>query len=152
MTLFAYPNWLTEWMEAQKITLWGAADLRNFSTPRDQTGKKFLFAISFVIPMNPKIMGSIQKRPNHAYADEYARVNNLINELSTALAAETKARGFQSRPLAASVRSDPVNIKGDFPHKTSATRAGLGWIGRHCQLITRPFRVMGPAGNSLHRY
>ena len=139
MTLFAYPNWLTEWMEAQKITLWGAADLRNFSTPRDQTGKKFSFAISFVIPMNPKIMGSIQKRPNHAYADEYARVNNLINELSTALAAETKARGFQSRPLAASVRSDPVNIKGDFPHKTSATRAGLGWIGRHCQLITRPF-------------
>ena len=70
MTSFAYPNWLTEWMEAQKITLWGAADLRNFSTPRDQTGKKFSFAISFVIPMNPKIMGSIQKRPNHAYADE----------------------------------------------------------------------------------
>jgi epoxyqueuosine reductase len=123
----AYPNWLTEWMEAQKITLWGAADLRNFSTPSDQTGKKFSFAISFAIPMNPKIMGSIQKGPNQTYASEYTRVNNLINELSTALAAEIKARRFQSRPLAASVRSDPVNIKGDFPHKTAATRAGLGW-------------------------
>jgi epoxyqueuosine reductase QueG len=41
--------------------------------------------------------------------------------------------------LAASVRTDPENIKGDFPHKTAATRAGLGWIGRHCQLITRKF-------------
>ena len=47
--------------------------------------------------------------------------------------------GFHSKPLAASVRTDPNNIKGDFPHKTAATRAGIGWIGRHCQLITRPF-------------
>ena len=135
----AYPAWLADWMEAQKIILSGTADLRNFSTPSDQTGKEFPFAISFVIPMNPKIMDSIQKGPNQAYADEYARMNNHINELSTALMAEIKTRGFQSKPLAASVRSDPVNIKGDFPHKTAATRAGLGWIGRHCQLITRPF-------------
>jgi len=126
-------------MEVHEITLWGAADLQNFSTPSYQKGIQFPFAISFVIPMNPKIMDSIQKGPNKAYADEYSRVNNHINELSTTLSAEIKARGFQSLPLAASVRSDRVNIKGDFPHKTAATRAGLGWIGRHCQLITRPF-------------
>ncbi len=134
-----YPTWLVEWMEAQGITLWGVADLQSFATPSDQTGKPFLFAISFVIPMNPQIMNSIQRGPNQAYADEYAGVNNRINEISTALSVEIQAKGFQSRPLAASVRSDPVTIKGDFPHKTAATRAGLGWIGRHCQLITLPF-------------
>ncbi|MDT8378543.1 MAG: hypothetical protein RQ739_06595, partial [Desulfotignum sp.] len=80
-----HPTWLIEWMETQEITLWGAADLRNFSTPSDQTGKKFPFAISFVIPMNPKIMDSIKKGPNQEYADEYARVNNHINELATTL-------------------------------------------------------------------
>ncbi|MGW8302890.1 MAG: 4Fe-4S double cluster binding domain-containing protein [Desulfobacterales bacterium] len=84
-------------------------------------------------------MISIQNGPNHAYADEYARVNNRINELSAAIAAEIERRGFRSKPLAASDRTDKVNIKGDFPHKTAATRAGLGWVGRHCQLITRPF-------------
>jgi epoxyqueuosine reductase len=126
-------------MEAQHITLWGAADLRDISTPTDQTGKEFPFAISLVIPVNPKIMGSIQKGPNQAYAEEYTRVNLHINELSHALATEITERGFQSRPLAASERYDPVGIKGDFPHKTAATRAGLGWIGLHCQLITRPF-------------
>lgn len=126
-------------MEEQKLALWGAANLRNFPTPLTQTGKGFQFAISFAIPMNPKIMVSIRKGPNQKYATEYARVNNHINQLSAALAAAIEDRGFESKPLAASVRSDPVNIRGDFPQKTAATRAGLGWIGRHCQLITRQF-------------
>jgi epoxyqueuosine reductase len=135
----AFPIWLTEWMELQRITLWGAADLRNFSTPSDQAGNRFPFAISFALPLKPEIMLSILNGPNQKYADEYAGMNKRINELSTTLAAEIRERGFQSEPLAASVRTDKANIKGDFPHKTAATRAGLGWIGRHCQLITRPF-------------
>jgi epoxyqueuosine reductase QueG len=126
-------------MEAQSITLWGAADLRNFSTPFDPKGKGFPYAIAWAIPMNPHIMVSIQNGPNQAYADEYARVNNHIDELSVALSAKIEKRGFRSKPLAASVRTDTVNIKGDFPHKTVATRSGLGWLGRHCQLITRQF-------------
>ena len=134
-----HPSWLIEWMDAREITLWGGSDLRNFATPLDQSGQKFPFAISFVVPMDPQIMDSIQQGPNQPYADEYARVNHHIDALSTNLSAEIKARGFQALPLAASVRSDPSNFKGDFPHKTAATRAGLGWIGRHCQLITRPF-------------
>ena len=133
------PVWLTEWMEMHKIALWGAADLSDFSTPKDETGLRFPRAISLAIPMNPQIMVSIQNGPNQAYAKEYTEVNNRINELSEALAVEIKNRGFQSKPLAASVRTDTVKIKGDFPHKTAATKAGLGWIGRHCQLITRPF-------------
>jgi len=42
-------------------------------------------------------MDSIQNGPNQAYANEYARVNSRINELSAALAAEIKARGFRSK-------------------------------------------------------
>jgi epoxyqueuosine reductase len=133
------PLWLIDWMKVREITLWGAADLRDFDTPRDETGKRFPFALSWAIPMNPQIMASIQNGPNQAYADEYARVNNLINEVSAVLTAEIKAKGFRSKQIAASERTDIENIKGDFPHKTAATRAGLGWIGRHCQLITRSF-------------
>lgn len=60
-------------------------------------------------------MVSIQNGPNQAYADEYARANKHINKLSVALAIEVKARGFRSKPLAASDPADTVNIKGDFP-------------------------------------
>lgn len=133
------PSWATEWMEAQKVVLWGVADLRGFSTPQDETGQGFSFALSWCIPMNPQIMVSIQNGPHQAYADEYARVNNRINFLSGTLAAEIKSKGFRAKLLAASDRTDAVNVRGDFPHKTAATRAGLGWVGRNCQLITHRF-------------
>jgi epoxyqueuosine reductase QueG len=95
--------------------------------------------LTFVISMNPQIMAGIHKGPNQAYADEYARVNDRINDLAEMLTVEFKARGSRAQLLAASNRTDKNNIKGDFPHKTAATRAGLGWIGLHCQLITRAF-------------
>ena len=133
------PAWLTTWMAEQKIPLWGAADLRDLHAPCSRGGSAFPIAISWAIPLTPQIMAGIQGGPNQAYADEYARVNRRINALSRALAAEIEKRGFQALALAASERTDTVNIRGDFPHKTAATRAGLGWVGRHCQLITRPF-------------
>jgi epoxyqueuosine reductase len=126
-------------MQTHEIALWGVADLRNFATPEDAGGQRLRFAVSWAIPINAQIMAGIRKGPNRAYADEYARINNLINKMAGLLADEIKNRGFEAYALAASERTDPVNIKGDFPHKTAATRAGLGWIGRHCQLITRKF-------------
>jgi epoxyqueuosine reductase QueG len=126
-------------MEAKKIHVWGTADLRGFPTPSDRTGNAFPYAVSFVVPVTPDVMDHVKNGPDQAYADEYVRVNHRIDEISTAMAAEIKASGFRSRYLAASERSDPVNMAGDFPHKTAATRAGLGWIGLHCQLITYPY-------------
>jgi epoxyqueuosine reductase QueG len=135
----AFPDWLKSWMDSHNISLWGAADLREFKTPEDETGEEFPFAVSFAIPMDPHIMNSIQPGPNQAYAYEYARVNKLINELANTLSVELLGREFRAKALAASDRTDTYNIKGAFPHKTAATLAGLGWIGRHCQLITRKF-------------
>ena len=137
-TLSAAPDWLAEWVAAHDIELWGAADLHDFATPQDENGP-LPFALSWALPMNPHIMITIQQGPNQAYADEYARVNERLNEIARLLADSIISRGFRAYALAASERTDTINIKGDFPHKTAATRAGLGWIGRHCQLITRKF-------------
>jgi epoxyqueuosine reductase len=135
----SFPHWLVSWMLAEAIELWGAADLRQFATPVDTNGRGFPSAISWTIPMAAPIMVSVRKGPNQAYADEYARVNERINEMAERLTAEIRGVGHRAQPLAASERTDWIDIKGDFPHKTAATRAGLGWIGRHCQLVTRKF-------------
>ena len=134
-----FPPWLTAWMQAQNIPLWGAADLSGFSTPKDSAGKGFPRALAFALSMSPQVMAGIENGPNQAYADEYARVNGRLNELAAQLAIEIRTRGYRAQPLAASERTDTVNIRGDFPHKTAATRAGLGFIGRHGQLVTYKF-------------
>jgi epoxyqueuosine reductase len=135
----SFPSWLTQWFQANSIVLWGAADLKSFSTPEDKTGQGFPFALSLIIAMNPSIMVKVQQGPNQAYGDEYQRVNRCLNELAEALAAQLRGHGYRAQPLAPSDRTDIAGIKGDFPHKTAATRAGLGWVGKHCQLITRDY-------------
>ena len=135
----SFPPWLTQWMREHGIALWGAADLREFSTPVDETGRGFPAALSWAVPMDPRIMAGIQQGPTRVYADAYVAANAAINETGEQLAAEVKRHGHRARALRASDRTDPVNIRADFPHKTAATRAGLGWIGRHDQVITRPY-------------
>ncbi|MDO5675575.1 MAG: 4Fe-4S double cluster binding domain-containing protein [bacterium] len=132
-------TWLDAWMQARNVPLWGVADLQGFATPTDASGRGFAAALAFALPMDRAVMASIQTGPNQAYADLYASVNGRINEISIELAADLRQRGIRALALAASKRTDPVNIRGDFPHKTAATRAGIGWIGRNCQLITRSY-------------
>jgi epoxyqueuosine reductase QueG len=126
-------------MEAHRVDLWGAADLRDLPTPLDGTGHAFPSALTWVVKVNPLIMAGIRTGPTQEYADEYDRINGRINALARLIEAKIAARGFRAHALGASERTDPLNIKGDFPHKTASTRAGLGWIGRHCQLVTRSF-------------
>ena len=131
--------WLNELMRAHALFAWGAADVREFSTPRDETGRQFPVAVSFIIPVAPSIMVALRDGPNQAYADEYKNINDRLNEAGLSIARAIASKWYRAQPLAASERTDTVNIKGDFPHKTAATRAGLGWIGKHCQLITRKY-------------
>jgi epoxyqueuosine reductase len=119
------------------IALFGIADLKGIATPRDKNGTEYPRAVSFVVPMNPEIMSSIRKGPNQAYADEYNRVNRTINEIARSIEARIHERGARAQMISASDRTDLFTIKGDFPHKTAATRAGLGWVGRNCLLITK---------------
>lgn len=132
-------DWLAAWMQAHGVPLWGVADLRGCATPADDAGRPFAEAIAFALPMDGAIMASIRTGPNQAYADLYASVNQRINLVAAELAAALHARGIRALALAASQRTDPLGVRGDFPHKTAATRAGLGWVGRNCQLITYRF-------------
>ena len=118
--------WLAEWMTAQGVLLWGIADLRAFDAPRDETGRNFPSAISWVWRMNPEIMTSIQTGPNQAYAEEYAQANEWLTRVAQNLADEIVGRGFRARPLDASVRADGADLQSEFPHKTAARRRASG--------------------------
>ena len=98
---------------------------------------RFHRGIAFVFQMEPWVMNQLAQGPTDAYSVLYGQVNLRIDALAAEVVRAIERAGYQAWALPASTRSDPVNIRGDFQHKTAATRAGLGWIGKNCQLITK---------------
>ena len=99
-------------------------------------------AISVGIALNPEVVAGLAAGPTTRYHAEYDRVNSALAQV-TALAADMlRERGFvatsgpATRTVVGSRDTTPL------PHKTVATRAGLGWIG-HCALLVTP--AFGPA-------
>lgn len=122
----------------QTLTQGGAA-LFGFADVKGLTGARlaqFDRAVSFAMAMDPYIMAGLKYGPTREYANLYESMNQKINALAESVEDLILNAGHDAWAVPASVRSDPVNIRGDFPHKTAATRAGLGWVGRHCQLVT----------------
>jgi epoxyqueuosine reductase QueG len=100
-------------------------------------------AISVGIALNPKVVAGLAAGPTTRYHAEYDRVNGALAQV-TALAADMlRERRFVATRGPATVRTaDGGRDTTPLPHKTVATRAGLGWIG-HCALLVTP--AFGPA-------
>jgi epoxyqueuosine reductase QueG len=118
----------------------GFADLKPL--PEQATGG-LTSAISVGIALNPEVVAGLAAGPTTRYHAEYERVNGALAQ-ATALAADMlRERGFVATDGPATVRTaDGGRDTTPLPHKTVATRAGLGWIG-HCALLVTP--ACGPA-------
>ena len=89
------------------------------------------------VPLTREIVTEIENGPTTAYAAEYDRVNALLQRLADEGAAFLQNRGFRAmapRPTLAGL--DPANLATPLPHKTVATRAGIGWIGKCALLVS----------------
>lgn len=101
------------------------------------------FAVSFAVPLDREVVRGISGGPTHLYLEEYRRANSLLDSMSEGLASLLEERGFGAEPVSAITSEFDVDtLSSRLPHKTAATLAGLGWIGKCALLITREY---GPA-------
>jgi epoxyqueuosine reductase QueG len=126
-----------ELLKAQGADLVGFADLPDVPAAERQGLPR---AVAFAVALKPDVIASIRQGPTREYHLEYVRVNRLLSEMSNLAARLIQEAGFQAVASAATDEGvDPRTYSTRLPHKTVATRAALGWIGKCALLVTRQY-------------
>ena len=108
------------------------------------------FGVSIAVALDPRIVFEIMNGPTAAYWAEYMRANALLSDLANMATDFLRKQGHTAKPLLPTLASldttagssagyDTATLSTALPHKTAATLAGLGWIGRCALLVTREF-------------
>ena len=112
----------------------GIADLYGIESDiRDN----FPLGISIAVALNARVISGIQDGPTKEYYTEYERANNLLDSLGRRAVQFLEERGHKAKSFPATKAGIDFNTYSTrLPHKTTATRAGLGWIGKCALLVT----------------
>jgi epoxyqueuosine reductase len=121
----------------QGAALVGCADLRPLPA---EVRDGLPLGICIGVILSPSIVAGIADGPTRQYAAEYERVNVLLDRLGGDAATLLHQRGFRAVAGRATVDTlDMATLATPLPHKTVATRAGLGWIGKCALLVTKDY-------------
>ena len=121
---------LKQFLYGQGAGLVGIGNMEGIENCRFQTG------VAIAVPLPPRAVAALREAPTLEYLDLYHALNQKLDEI--VLAGERFLQNAGHNALAqttARVKADGDNIS-PLPHKTVATRAGLGWIGKSGLLVT----------------
>jgi len=119
------------------IDLWGAAA----NDPVMPGAPALPVAISLAARIDAPALTRLQQGEPAAYGAEYRRLNLLLDAAGEALVVALRHSGAEAERRDATIYTERPESgdwldAGVFTHKTAATRAGLGWIGKTALFVS----------------
>lgn len=117
----------------------GFADMRGVAPGAFSRWPK---AVSIAVALDPSVVADLRDGPTKEYYEEYVRVNQFLNDLADRSAGFISSLEHRAEPFPATIDESSLGEEFErtlsvaFQHKTAATRAGLGWIGKSALLVT----------------
>ncbi len=127
-------------LRSRDVAAWGVAA----NDPGlDPLAPELPIAVSLLMRLEPGVVRGLRHGPTAEYRDEYHRVNAALEGATATLACALRDHGQQAVAIPATSADEAGhNDRAPFPHKTAATQAGLGWIGKTALFVSTAF---GPA-------
>jgi epoxyqueuosine reductase len=126
-------------LKSNGASLVGFADISEIPM---EARDNFPFGISIAVALDPQIIAEIREGPTSRYIKECLRTDALMKKLGQLTLEFLISGGHRAKQLAVTNKIGsrlPPKLTTKLPHKTIATKAGLGWIGKTPLLITKQF-------------
>ena len=119
------------------------ADIAGFGSlaglPSDvRAGMPIGISVAVIYPK--KVIRGIAQLPTEEYREWYEKLNEKLDSIVTGGAEFLRGMGYNAiAQTRAYVGNGEIKDNTDLPHKTVATRAGIGWIGKSALLVTEEY-------------
>ena len=123
-------------LQTKDVDAWGVAA----NQPPLPLAPDYPRAISMLMRLDPLVVRGLRHGPTPDYEHEYSRLNLALDEAAGTLVEVLHAHGHTAERVVSTTSDHDVDPP--FPHKTAATSAGLGWIGKTALFVSPEF---GPA-------
>jgi epoxyqueuosine reductase QueG len=84
-------------------------------------------------------MNEVTGGPTHRYFHHYRTVNAFLDMCALKSIIYLQREGYAACAIPASQSTGGDGLSGDFPHKTAANMAGLGFIGKSALFVSMDF-------------
>jgi epoxyqueuosine reductase len=124
-------------LRTKEIDSWGVAA----NAPRLPQAPDLPIAISMLMRIDPLVAYGLRNGPTEDYYQEFVRLNRGLDDASQTLVEALTLHGYKAERVHATNEGQDDGSR-NFAHKTAATTAGLGWIGKTALFVAPEF---GPA-------